>query len=302
MDGKISNFAQVAYLRRYTVTDGQEAGLRFLEANNGKLRFLLNESKALDIAQLWHEGDNVSFISKNGFTPREVPFLNRFEGGMLYTCGLDAVGEREGHDMHGSLHNTPAHAVKAECTQEGITVEAEILCGELFGKHLVLKRKIFTAIGSDTLEIYDTLENRAYRDEEYCLLYHVNIGYPMLDEGAKVIGEVKNVIPRTDWSKEHLRERELISPAIANQFEFCYFVEAKNPEFTLVNEKLKKSFTLAWSGDTLPHLIQWKSMACGDYALGFEPCTTFIDDKFAFSTIKAQSKVEFALKMTVAKN
>ena len=103
MDGRISNLAQVASIRRYTFTEGREKGLDVIDCDNGKIRFLLNVSKACDIMQIYHEGENVSFVSKNGFTAREIPFLNRFEGGMLYTCGLDSVGGRAGYDIHGSL-------------------------------------------------------------------------------------------------------------------------------------------------------------------------------------------------------
>lgn len=299
MERKTALLDQIAYVRRYTLEGGQEAGLKIIEVNNGTLRFLLNESRALDIAQLWYKGENVSFLSKNGLNASQAPFLNRFEGGMLYTCGLDAVGERPGHDMHGGIHCTPARVIKAECTSEGITVEAEMNCAELFGKHLVFKRQIHTAIGSETLEINDTLENRAYRDEEYCLLYHVNIGYPMLDEGARVVGKVKNVTGRTAWASEHASEREHISAPIDNQFEFCYFVDVAEPEFTLVNPK-GKSFTLRWSQETLPCFLQWKSMTSGDYALGFEPSTTLIDEGFAYSTVKARSSVHFKLEMKLS--
>ena len=135
MDGKISNFGQVASLRRYTLTEGREKGLDVLDCDNGKLRFLINVSKACDVMQLYHEGQNVSFVSKNGFTKRETNFLNRFEGGMLYTCGLDSVGGREGYELHGTLHNTPAEIVHAVCNEDGITVEALIRDTALFGKN-----------------------------------------------------------------------------------------------------------------------------------------------------------------------
>ena len=87
MNGKISNFQQVASVRRYTYTEGVGKDLDVIDCDNGKLRFLINVSKACDIMQIYHEGQNVSFVSKNGFTKREIPFLNRFEGGMLYTLG-----------------------------------------------------------------------------------------------------------------------------------------------------------------------------------------------------------------------
>lgn len=300
MDGRISNFAQLASLRRYTLTEGSGKGLDILDCDNGKIRFLLNVSKALDILQLWHGGQNISFLSKNGFTARETPFLNRFEGGMLYTCGLDGIGAREGCELHGSHHNTPAVVTRAECTEEDITVVAEIAETELFGKNLIFMRKIFTAIGSESVAIEDTLENRAYRDEKYCLLYHVNLGYPMLDEGTKILGEIAEVSPRTSWAKKHEAECEIIAAPVDNLEEMCYFLKFRNPQVSLVNEKAKKAFTLSWSDDTLPHFVEWKSMASGDYALGLEPCTTELDGGFAYQTLKAGESVRFSLNIKVS--
>ena len=76
MDGRISNHQQIASLRRYTVTDGAEEGMRVIDCDNGTLRFLINVSKACDMMQLYHEGQNMSFVSKNGFTKREISFLS----------------------------------------------------------------------------------------------------------------------------------------------------------------------------------------------------------------------------------
>jgi len=153
--------------------------------------------------QMYHEGQNLSFVSKNGFTNREIPFLNRFEGGMVYTCGLDSVGGREGYELHGTLHNTPARLLRAECDENGIVVEAVIRDTALFGKNLVLKRRITSAIGGESVTLTDTLINEGYRDENYCLLYHINVGYPMLDEGARVIADVVKCEPRTPWSAQN---------------------------------------------------------------------------------------------------
>ena len=90
-NGKISNLAQVASLRRYRLAGGKEDGLEVIDCDNGRLRFLLNVSKALDVMQVYHEGQNISFISKNGFSRREIPFLSRFEGNMVGICYSECV-------------------------------------------------------------------------------------------------------------------------------------------------------------------------------------------------------------------
>ena len=301
MDGRISNFQQVASIRRYTLSEGREKGLDILDCDNGKIRFLLNVSKACDIMQLYHEGQNISFISKNGFTKRETPFLRRFEGGMLYTCGLDSVGGRDGFELHGTLHNIPAEIIRAECNENGITVEAIIRDTALFGKNLVLKRKIFTAIGGDSVTLEDTLVNEGYKTEEYCLLYHINVGYPMLDDGVKVIADVESYTPRTAWAKQNEATMYEMNASTPNQDETCYFLNLKKPEITLVNEKNGKEFTVSYSGDTLPCFVEWKSMASGDYALGLEPCTTELDDCFAYKTIEVGEEIKFFVKILITK-
>ena len=299
MNEKISNLAQIVSLRRYTLTEGAEKGLDVIDCDNGKLRFLLNVDKACDVMQLYHEGKNVSFLSKNAFTKREAPFLNRFEGGMLYTCGLDSVGGREGYELHGTFHNIPARITRAECDENGIVVEATIHDTALFGKNLVLRRKISSAIGSDSVAVEDTLINEGSRDEDYCLLYHINLGYPMLDEGATLLSDVESYVPRNDWARVNESSMYEMTLPEDNREECCYFLKLREPKVSLVNPKIHKRFTLTYSAQTLPHFVEWKSMASGDYALGLEPCTTELDDRFVYRTIRKNESVSFRIQLAV---
>lgn len=301
MNGKVSNPAQLAYIRRYTLTEGREAGLKIIEVNNGVLRFLLNESKALDISQLWHNGVNISFLSKNGLTSREIPFVRRFEGGMLYTCGLDSVGGREGFELHGTLHNMPAKVIATVCNEEEISVTAEIEDTELFGKNLLLRRTVKTSLGADNVWVEDTLVNRGYRDEEYCLLYHVNLGYPMLDERVTIKADEERITPRTAWAKERINDRNTFTAEVPNEEERCYFIRHKTPCITVTNEKIGKIFTLSYSQETLPCFVQWCSSASGDYALGLEPSTTFLDKEFKTLIIKKEKEVKFKINLKIEK-
>lgn len=299
MNAKISNPAQVVSVRRYTLTEGPEAGLDVLDCDNGKLRFLVNVSRACDIMQLYHEGQNMSFISKNGFINNsDTSFMERFEGGMLYTCGLDSLGAREGYPMHGSLHNTVSRVLSARAdTESGIVIEAEIRNTALFGKNLVLKRKITSAAGEESLLVEDELCNEGYATEGYCLLYHVNLGYPMLDAGGRIEADVAVCDPRDGWATECEATRFAIKQPVPTEPETCYFLTLRQPQIRYVNPALGKSFTLSYSGDTLPAFIEWKTMASGDYALGFEPCTCGLDDRFAYTELAAGETVKFFVKM-----
>ncbi len=300
MDGKISNFAQIAYVRRYVMSGGKEDGLRVIEVNNGKLRFLLNESKALDLLQLWHNGTNISFVSKNGFSKREIPFMRRFEGGMMYTCGLDDVGGREGYELHGNFHNNPALVIECRCDESGIKIVSETDDTELFGHNITMRRTITTDILSDELNITDELINRGTKTENYALLYHVNVGYPMLDEGVTITSDATSVTPRNDWSKQQIKNRTTRVLPVDNEQETCYFITNKTPQILVENKKINKTFKLSYSDDTLPYFIQWNGGASQDYALGTEVSTTLLDDKFKYNQIKAGETVTFKLNMKLS--
>lgn len=300
MDGKISNLMQIASLRRYTLTEGRASGLDVIDCDNGKMRFLINVSRACDIMQMYHAGENLSFISKNGFDKRDLPFARRFEGGMLYTCGLDSVGGRTGFEIHGNLHSIPAEIVRAEVTETEIVVEALIKDTDHVKRNLVLRRKITSKIGSSSVRVEDTLENCGFEAMEYALLYHVNLGYPMLDEGAKVVADVTSWHARTAHAMEEAASRYEMGAPVVGAEESCYYYKLAKPEISLENAKNGKRFTLTYSKDTLPAFVHWRNVAAGLYVMGLEPSTTELSDGFAYSTIEAGERISFFVEMTVS--
>lgn len=147
----------------------------------------------------------------------------------------------------------------------------------------------------------DTLVNEGFGDEKYCLLYHINVGYPMLDEGANVVADVQKCEARTNWARQNEDTMYEMTLPVPGQEETCYFLILNKPEISLVNEKIGKKLTVSYSGETLPHFVEWKSMASGDYALGLEPCTTALDDKFEYKTIKPNENIVFETSIIIKK-
>ncbi len=297
---KICNFLQDGYIRRYVLSEGNESGLKVIELDNGCIRLLLNESKGLDVMQLWHKGTNISFVSKNGFTTREIPFLNRFEGGMLYTCGLDSMGRQEGYELHGSYHSTPAKILQTNICEEYLQIVAEMQYSSLFGPYLVMKRTVTLYKGDNGyFEMKDELNNRGTKDEDYCLLYHINLGYPMLDSGVEIKGDFGKILPRSKHAEEWIDRRATFLEPIDNEEESCYALENLGDEITVINKKIGKKFLLSYSKDTLPYLIQWNSLASYDYALGLEPSTSILGEDLKYSKLNAGEKVNFTVKIRV---
>ncbi|MBR2837155.1 MAG: aldose 1-epimerase family protein [Kiritimatiellae bacterium] len=289
---KVGSAEQICMAQRVQVTDGRGNGARQIYVANGKLNFVLSESNALDILRLWHGGTNIGFVSKNGLYTAPADFLGAFPAGMLYTCGLDAIGGVEGHPIHGRIHSIPAQVREISADEDGVRVVADIRDTALFGQNLAVTRTVTTAAGSDEVRIEDRIENRAFRDEKYCMLYHVNVGYPVVDAGAKVSGNFVRSLPRTAWAEHEMAKMLEVEPPLDNAEETCYFHETADGRMSIENAALGKRFTVESS---LRRFVQWKSRASGDYVVGLEPCTSWLDDKLEYSTLRPGESVTHSL-------
>lgn len=291
MNGRISNINQIAKCRRVVCADGRERGVRLIEIDNGLIRAELIESNALDIGCLSFMGKNVSFISANGYDAASDGFERTFPGGMLYTCGLESLGNRNGFPTHGSLHNIPCRTAYADVDNDGnIKVTGKMYFTALFGAKMLLTRTVELKSNSGELRIFDELENTGFKDEEYCMLYHLNFGYPFLTENAFLRFDALSTCPRTPFAAAGLDKIKTVQPPEDNE-ERVYFHKLYKPCVLIVSPDSGIQAQIEYSGDTLPCLVQWKSMISGDYALGIEPATSFLDDKFEFMRICAGQKI-----------
>ena len=296
MNAKIGNSEQLCYAQRVQVTDGRGNGARQIYVANGKLNFILSESNALDVLRLWHGGTNIGFVSKNGLYTAPADFLHSFPAGMLYTCGLDAIGGVEGHPIHGRIHSVPAEIRELVADEEGVKVVAEIRDTALFGENLVMTRTIETKVGSDELKLTDRIENRAFVDGKYCMLYHINAGYPLVDVGAKVSGKFVKSLSRNDWAKHEMKTMLEVDPPVPGFEENCFFHETKDGVMSLTNRKLGKRFTVKSS---LKKFVQWKSRASGDFVMAFEPCTCWLDGYLKYQVLKPGKSVTNTIVLKV---
>ena len=288
MNAKIGNSEQLCLAQRVQVTDGRGNGARQIYVANGKLNFILSESNALDVLRLWHGGTNIGFVSKNGLYTAPADFLHSFPAGMLYTCGLDAIGGVEGHPIHGRIHSVPAEIKELAADEDGVKIVAEIRDTALFGENLVMTRTIETKVGSDELKLTDRIENRAFVDGKYCMLYHINAGYPLVDVGAKVSGQFVKSLPRNDWAKHEMKTMLEVEEPVPGFEENCFLHETKDGVMTLTNRKLGKRFSVKSS---LKKFVQWKSRASGDFVMAFEPCTCWLDGYLKYQVLKPGKSV-----------
>lgn len=286
--GYLCNPQQAYTLRKVTVTEGRARGAAVIEVcTAGGLQIDILPDAGLDIGQVRFKGINMTFISKNGFdNPSlvgvyENEFMNYFPGGLLYTGGLRSVGganrdQGELHPLHGRFHSLLADQVSTTVEDNTITVSGVLRETALFGHALEVKRTIRIPVFGTDITVTDKLTNLTHRDEEYCLLYHCNFGYPLLSADAHVeLPEQRRTTPRTPFAAGLLGQECTVSAPVPNEEERCFFHEDMERTASLVNPALGVNMTMHWS-ESLPILLQWRSMASGDYALGLEPTNCYL--------------------------
>lgn len=295
----VGSIQQVAYVRPIIFTEGRASNLSAYEVKNGPMRFTAMAGKCLDIAELSYKGINFNFLSKPGLTGRNhydthgQEALRSIMGGLFFTCGLEnicspcIVDEKE-YPMHGRMRSTPSEhlCASAEWVDDEyiINISGEMLEAELFGENMILRRTIKTKYNERRIIIRDEVENQSFREEPMMLLYHFNIGYPVLSEQSRVILPTKSVIPRDDISAPHIDDWYRMEPPKANEPEYVFIHDLAadlngNTFAAIINEELKLGIKIEFNQKYLPFFMEWKSIASGDYVIGVEPSNSSVYGK-----------------------
>ena len=319
---------QIAGITHMTYTDGMARGIPAVQVKNGSgLSFTVLEGRNMDLYDLDYKGINLAFFYKNGLTaPERVfhtpnEFLGQGSGGMLFTSGLQNSGPEnvaEGlfQPLHGRIgamgaDNLSTRAFFDDQDHYRLEVSGKTHESRLFQHNLTLTRTISTELNANNFTLQDQIENETCRDSNYSILYHINFGYPFLDEGTEIVVPNRTTsMARSDWSKQFFDDRFHMTVPIDNFDEHIYFHDLPADEngrcFVLVkNTRLNLAVELSFEKSVLPYLIEWKSMGSGDYALGIMPSSTLLRGRHdelevnGMSNIAAFSKVETGLIFTV---
>ncbi len=290
---RVGGLSQIGGVEAQTLDDGPERGVKALRLRAGELDCTLLPDRCVDISNLtwrgrslcWHSG--TGRVSPNLFQMEGTGFLRSFFGGMLVTCGLDNFGpgcvvDGVEYYQHGRIHNIPASNVSWGERWEGDTctlyATGTMRQVRLFGENLTLTRTVEIELGGNTVRLNDVLRNEGWQPEPYLLTYHINTGFPLLDEGAEVKGTFDALEPRDeraalgrdDWQVMH---------GPRPQFKEQVYLATPHPdgnnwgEAELWNAKLDGGLGLKirWDLSTLPWMVLWRQLGQGAYVVGLEP-------------------------------
>ena len=293
---KAGSMQQLAYIRPIGFQEGRSRGMKAFDVKNGPLSFQVLADKCMDIGSISFKGININFLSKPGLQGRNHYDTNGQEalrsimGGFFFTAGLENIcapytSNGKDYPMHGRIRTTPAEQVSHDCRWEGdqyvLSLRGEMREAELFGENLVLRREYRTEYGTKTLTMTDEIENQSFRNEPLMILYHINMGYPFLDEGTKLYIPTRSVTPRDKEAEGHEDLYDVMEAPKDNEPEYVFIhdvvrsAEGKVP-VAVVNENLQIGLLIEYTAENLPYFMEWKSIASGDYVIGLEPANSSV--------------------------
>jgi len=286
----VGDLNQLFGIKEYTLTGGKAKGVKAFDVKNGSgLQFTVLADRCLDIAGLSFRGINCSYIGNSGIVAPEyynengIGFLRSFQGGFLTTCGLRNVGspcdeKGESFGLHGRISNTPAEEVCA--TTEWIddkpvlTVSGKMREARLFGENLILKRNIICKYGENKITIQNTVENCGFKPEALMLLFHFNLGHPLLNEDTILVTPTEKLTPRDQEAVKGeavYNQCQQPTPGYSEQVFYHDLASDRNGETcaALMNKKLELGVAIRFNKNQLFNFTQWKQMGEGEYVYGY---------------------------------
>jgi len=293
----IGDASQLFGVKDYRLIGGKADGVRAVDVKNGAgIEFTVLPDRCLDIAYFSYKSVNFSYISKTGIVAPQyynqsgLEFLRSFYAGFLTTCGLRSMGapctdDGEETGLHGRISNTPAEEVYAgtDWTEEGpvMRVKGKVREAKVFSENLVLEREILCKYGENKVYINDTVENLGYREEPLMILYHMNLGYPLLSSKSYFLAPSVKVVPRDSEAEKGINEYnkcQMPTPGYNEQvFYHDLKADADGRTFAaLVNPVQELGVAIWFNKNQLNNLTQWKQMGESEYVVGIEPCNSIV--------------------------
>ena len=297
---KISHPNQLGGIETSILDNGAGRGVRIAWISTGSLRYKVVIDRSMDIAEAYHNAHGLSWISHGGvsspqpFSNHGLDWLKTFGGGLLATCGLSHIGGPEEDEtgqrgLHGEISNIPAE-IESIIQPDPINGKMDMsITGTMrqtrvFGPSLELKRTISATLGQSMIRIDDTVTNRGNQETPLMLLYHFNLGWPLVDEGTDILWKgswASRGNPGDDAlfnAKTNFRKCPAPLTSHAGSGEAVAFIDPDEDDngnclCGLFNPKINLALSIQFKKAQLPCLTNWQHWGNGEYVTGLEPGT-----------------------------
>ncbi len=224
------------------------------------------------------------------FDPSGIGWLEGFDE-FVVRCGLHSNGAPEHDDaghlvypLHGRIGNLPADSLSIEYDEASgrLEVIGEVVESRLFIGRLRLRSRTRFQAGKPDVELLDDVTNDLSKPAKMQLLYHINMGAPVLGNGSVLDAPVESLAPKDDLSASEIDSWNKYGPPQSGYAERVYFArlhadDSKRTAAMLKSPDGDRGLGVRFHVGGLPRFIVWKNTAAetDGYVTGIEPATNF---------------------------
>lgn len=315
-------------IARYQLTDGPSQGVELLVIESGRARAAICPTRGMG---LWKaEIDSIpcgwnspvrgpvhpSFVALS--EGNGLGWLDGFDE-LLVRCGMQSFGapdlDANGnvlYGLHGRVGNLPATNLRLSLDADHslLEVTADVFETRFLQYNLQLTASYRFAFDQPVIEVNDRVTNHSSSVAGVQMLYHVNMGDPLLEAGAKLHTACDRIVARNEHAATDLATWNTYNAPTPGYEEQVYF-SASRPDPSgwasamLASPAGDRGFALHYDVSTLPFFTQWKNTVAKPtgYVTGLEPGTgfpnprSFEQEKGRVVELASGKSLEFRLKL-----
>jgi hypothetical protein len=305
---RVGRFEQIAGIELLEAGDGAARGVRILQVRAGNgFDFEILVDRGFDVGRASLRGEALAWWSPVGLSgpwyaePLGLGWFRGFPGGLVSTCGLDHTllggdddatvfdfphRQTETYGLHGRFTGLPARLIGYGVDWHGdeatIWAEGEVRQMAVFGEQLLLTRRIEVPLGGTALRLKDVVTNVGPTICPHMMLYHCNVGYPVVDAGSRLIYPATSATCVSEASSDNYAVLDAPqSPYVEQCYEHEMAADAEGwVTAGILNEERQLAVYQRYRKGALPHHITWRQLGVGTYVVAMEPSTNHDAGRF----------------------
>jgi hypothetical protein len=214
---RLGSLPQAGGVQLLRYEDGPATGVRMLEFRLGSgFIFKVALDRGMDVGYCEYKGMPLGWIPPTLLPgpwhfeqQTEFGWLRTAMGGLCTSCGLLHIGnpesdsiahynfpgrQEERYGVHDRLAMLPAQLLNYGETWEGdecwLNASGKIVQAQVYAENLVVHRTYTARMGEKRFFMRDHVINEGYYPTPMMLLYHLNFGFPFIDEGSQLLSSL----------------------------------------------------------------------------------------------------------------
>lgn len=310
---RVGGLGQVGGVRILSFDEGHGRGTRFVDFRTGSgFRFSVLADRGFDVGPAEYRGASLGWEPAKGFAaPAFYEDISQWSwlrwglGGLCNTAGLLAIGDRQTvpldmnwvrsddfYGIHGHVAVSPASRFNCGETWDGdqcvLWAEGVVREEVAYGENLSITRRYEADLGGNAFRLRDIVRNDGFYSTPHQLLYHFNVGFPIVDDGAELLhsgsGDVRfySYAEVQDGGGFAANYRKCIAPQARWGHQAGYIPVEPDQNgigrVALINRRLEivpggVGVYMQYDARALPSYTHNRMMAEGLYTVGMEPAT-----------------------------